>query len=110
MSEIKDSHLEKWTNVVNAIVDVLKIEMEGGFLEDTTKYKDDSEETIYRCLRAVAVQIISIKEIAIVDRKARLPIRFLHPDDKPNTSYELAQEDMLKAGFKYRIIEKDRVG
>lgn len=28
------------------------------------------------------------------------PIRFLHPDDKPNTSYRKAQEDMIKANFK----------
>lgn len=26
----------------------------------------------------------------------KLPIRFLHPDDKPNTSYETAKQDMLK--------------
>jgi len=29
-----------------------------------------------------------------------LPIRFLHPNDKPNTSYRLSQQDMLNQGWR----------
>ncbi len=50
---------EKQQALVNKVVDILKVEMDGGFLENTAKYKDKSEEIIYSCLRAVAVQIIN---------------------------------------------------
>jgi len=32
------------------------------------------------------------------------PFRFLHPNDKPNTSYAKAKEDMIKA--KFRAVEE----
>jgi len=41
-----------------------------------------------------ANQNFSLVEIKCDDQS--LPIRFLHPDDKPNTSYRLAQQDILK--------------
>ena len=64
----------QWTARVNAIVDILKIEMDGGFLEDTAKYKDSSKELIYSCLRAVAVQILALidAEIAEIYKKLRM--------------------------------------
>ena len=49
----------QWTARVNAIVGILKTEMDGGFLENTAKYKNESEELIYSCLRAVAVRIVT---------------------------------------------------
>lgn len=57
--------MEHWTIAVNKIVDILKCELDGGFLEDTKKYDGDSKELIYSCLRAIAVQIISIPELAV---------------------------------------------
>ncbi len=51
--------LEEWTVRVNTVIDILKIEMDGGFLENTAKYKGSSEETIYGCMRAIAVQILA---------------------------------------------------
>jgi len=44
-------------------------------------------------------KILPIPELAIVDRDANLPVRFLHPDNKPNTSYRQAQQDMLDADW-----------
>lgn len=43
--------------------------------------------------------ILSIPELAIVDRKAQPPIRFIHPDDSSVLSYEKCKEDMLKVGY-----------
>lgn len=60
--------LRDWTTAVNGIVNVLKCELDGGFLEDTKKYDNDGEELIYSILRAIAVQILAIPEIAVVDR------------------------------------------
>ena len=59
---MNNKELKRWTARVNAIVNILKCEMDGGFLEDTAKYKDSSEEYIYSCLRAVSVQILTCKE------------------------------------------------
>jgi len=87
--------IDDWTMTVNKIVNILKCELDGGFLEDTKKYDNAGEELIYSCLRAIASQILSIPELAIVDREARLP-------DKPNpiTAKEHnAQIDMLEAGY-----------
>ena len=55
--------IKEWTATVNEIVKVLRCELDGGFLEDTSKYKGADEEHIYSCLRAIAVQIISIPEL-----------------------------------------------
>jgi len=56
--------IERWTKAVNEIVKILRCELDGGFLEDTKKYDGDSEELIYSCLRAIAVQIVSLPELS----------------------------------------------
>ena len=55
--------LEEWTVVVNKVVDILKLELNSGFLENTSKYEGGDEKLVYSCLRAIAVQIVNIPEI-----------------------------------------------
>ncbi len=52
--------LSEWTESANAIVRILRREMDGGFLENTAKYGDSSDELIYGCLRAIATQILTL--------------------------------------------------
>lgn len=59
------ANIEVWTEVINEIVDILKYELEGGFLENTSKYKGEKDEIVYSCLRAIAVQILSIPKIKL---------------------------------------------
>lgn len=54
----------------------------------------------------LANQILSNPSILIKAPDQSLPIRFLHPEDKPNVSYKKAQEDMLKTGF-VRVVDKE---
>ncbi len=58
--KLRGDELELWTKTVNAVVDILKIEMNGGFLENTAKYAGQSEDIIHSCLRAIAVQILAL--------------------------------------------------
>ena len=44
-------------------------------------------------------QILSIPNLAVVDRDAQPPIRFIHPDDSGVLSYEKCKQDMTKAGW-----------
>ena len=55
-------------------------------------------ECIKQSCRDFAREILSHLDLYITTER-ELPIRFLHPDDKPNTSYSKAQQDMLRAGY-----------
>ncbi len=56
--EAQGKELTQWTAKVNAVVNILQCELDGGFLENTAKYKGASKQHIYSCLRAIASQII----------------------------------------------------
>ena len=56
----------------------------------------------------LANQILSIPELAIVDREAQPPIRFIHPDASGVLSYDQAQKDMLKAGWVREVKDAER--
>ena len=60
MSKIEE--LDEWTTTINKVVNVLRCELDGGFIEETNKYKDDTEEFLYSVLRAIAVQIYQVFE------------------------------------------------
>ncbi|KKN73843.1 hypothetical protein LCGC14_0396450 [marine sediment metagenome] len=60
--------LDCYTQIINAIVKTLKVEMDGGFLEDTSKYIGKDEELIYSCMRAIAVQIYAENAPLLIEK------------------------------------------
>ena len=73
------------------------------------KHCGDCTKEPHTCMRCLvgdyygqADEIIKFQDsrgVVILNPDKSLPIRFLHPDDKPNTSYGLAQQDMLRVKF-----------
>lgn len=92
-----------------ALEEIAKLDYMWRFCGVPDEYEAEWEnetECIKQNCRAFACEILSISKIAIVDRNALLPIRFLHPDDKPNVSYGLAQKDMVENGWVREISGK----
>jgi len=67
------------------------------YAKDETMSLVERRENIDLAVDHFIDQTLSIPELAIVDRGAKPPIRFIHPDASGVLSYDQAQQDMLKA-------------
>ena len=61
--------------------------------------EDDNDKVISEIAHRIHQAYLDANYVKLSDNQ-ELPIRFLHPDDKPNVSYRKAQQDMLKANFR----------